>query len=266
MEMELATIADAGNSRLAEILRINLLGMDSVQLDQLDRLRDRARDEALARILEWNANPAMVIDPSKLPALPAGLTLNAGRDYTIKRKTPRFQLPPFFFVFDVESLGLHGEGFAVAGAVLSKGGINVEEFCYCSDRRFAQGAMDDRQWVDANVPQMEITHPATRALRSAFWEKWCWWKKEGAVMVADCNWPVEARFLSQCVDDAKEVRNWEGPYPILDLGSILFANGKDPLAEFPRLPSELPKHHPLMDARQSARILMETINQTATAH
>ena len=40
-----------------------------------------------------------------------------------------------------------------------------------------------------------------------------------------------------------------------DLASVLLALGSDALAVTERLPDELPAHHPMMDARQSARQL-----------
>jgi hypothetical protein len=72
---------------------------------------------------------------------------------------------------------------------------------------------------------------------------------------ADCAWPVEARFLARCVNDKPREREWQGPYPLMEIASYLEAAGMDPMKEYDRLPSELPKHNPLCDARQSARML-----------
>ena len=74
--------------------------------------------------------------------------------------------------------------------------------------------------------------------------------------MADCAWPVEANFLSACVKLNHKEREWQGPYPLHDLASVLLALGADALAVTERLPDELPAHHPLMDARQSARQLV----------
>jgi hypothetical protein len=67
---------------------------------------------------------------------------------------------------------------------------------------------------------------------------------------------VEANFLSACVRLNHAEREWQGPYPLHDLASVLLALGADALAVTERLPDELPAHHPLMDARQSARQLV----------
>lgn len=167
--------------------------------------------------------------------------------------------PQFFFVFDVESIGLHGEGFAVAWVVINKKGERQEEGMFSCPPEYACGPTKDREWVAQFIPALEVTHGDPRDLRSDFWNKWIDWKVKGALLVADCNWPVEARFLSMCIDDNHKERCWDGPYPFLDLGSMLFAAEFNPLESFERLQDELPIHHPLADARQSARILQERI-------
>lgn len=168
---------------------------------------------------------------------------------------------PYYFVFDVESIGLHGEGFAVGFYVFAADGAIQTEFVFWTDSKNAKGSREDREWVDENVPKHfgPDSYRNTRIVRDCFWDEWMHWEEKGAVMVADCNWPVESNFLSACIADDPVNRRWDGPYPFLDLGSILFALGKDPLEEFPRLPDELPKHDPLKDARQSARILKEVL-------
>jgi hypothetical protein len=171
-------------------------------------------------------------------------------------------MPDLFMVFDVESIGLHGEGFAVGWIVVgSKNPLGyVKSGCYCCPPQQAKGTDGNRLWVAQNVPVMEPTHASPREVRDAFWAEWVDWKNEGAVLVADCCWPVEARFLAACVDDDPQAREWEGPYPLHDLASVLLALGRDPLATNERMPGELPVHHPLADALQSARLLLDAIN------
>lgn len=159
-----------------------------------------------------------------------------------------------FFVFDVESIGLHGEGFAVGGGVYLENGAAQWEFRFSCPLNECAGDEDDLNWVKENCPLLEVTHRCPKTLRNSFWAEWKRAKAFGATMAADCNWPVESRFLAQCVEDDKS-RKWEGPYPFIDIGSVLLTKGKDPLGVFSREPSELPKHCPLADARQSARIL-----------
>lgn len=169
--------------------------------------------------------------------------------------------PEFFFVFDVESIGLHGEGYAFGWVVVDKKGERQEEGIFSCPPEYACGPTKDREWVAQNIPALEATHGDPHDVRNGFWNKWIEWKEKGAALVADCNWPVEVRFLTKCIDDNHKERCWNGPYPFLDLASILFALGMDPIGTFPRKPNEEPAHHPLADAKQSARILVEVLQK-----
>lgn len=166
-----------------------------------------------------------------------------------------------YFVFDVESIGLHGEAFAVAGGVYLENGAAQSEFCFACDPAAAKGDEDDRKWVAANVPVLEITHRDPVGIRESFWLEWLkaisrW----GAIeMAVECGWPVEARFLAACVDDDLQDRKWKGPLPLHEIASIMTAAGIPPLENYQRTPSETPAHNPLCDARQSARLLAESL-------
>ena len=164
-----------------------------------------------------------------------------------------------YFVLDVESVGLHGEGFAVGYVVVDSQGSELASGRFACGPEHASGTDEDRAWIEANVPPIPATHDTPAEVRERFWEAWATWKKLGAVMVADCGWPVEARFLAACVDDYPAARTWEGPYPLHDLASVALVVGDDPLAERHRRPNELPAHDPLADARQSARLLLEML-------
>ena len=81
-------------------------------------------------------------------------------------------------------------------------------------------------------------------------------------MAAECLWPVEARFIRDCItDDAQRLP--EAPYPFHEIASIMLAAGMDPMASYPRTPSEMPPHNPLADARLSARLLSEALAKIA---
>ena len=163
-----------------------------------------------------------------------------------------------FFVIDVESVGLHGEGFAVAGGVYLPNGAAQWEFRLACPIDECAGDDDDRKWVKENVPAMEETHRSPKAMRDEFWRQWMKAKAGGAVMAAECQWPVEAGFVKACIADDPS-RKWEGPYPLHEIASYLAAAGLDPMAKYDRTPSEMPMHDPLADARQSARLLSEAL-------
>lgn len=168
--------------------------------------------------------------------------------------------PTLFLVFDVESIGLHGEGFAVGYVVKRLDGEHMADGLFACLPDLAEGTDANRRWAGVNVPPLEANCCAPHEVRAKFWDVWLSWKARGAVLVADCAWPVEARFLAACVDDAPGERNWQGPYPLHDLASVLLAHGLDPLAATARRPEELPAHHPVNDAMQSARILVERLS------
>lgn len=164
-----------------------------------------------------------------------------------------------YMVFDVESIGLHGEGFAVGYVVVNSTGAEIDQGLYACPPHVAQGEQAGRDWVKANIPSIEPTFDWPSKVREAFWSKWIFWKNLGALLAADCAWPVESNFLEACVSQKPAEREWEGPYPLIDISSVIFAKGGNPLATHTRLPTELPLHQPLADARQSARLLIETL-------
>lgn len=166
-----------------------------------------------------------------------------------------------YFIFDVESVGLHGEGFAVAGGVYLANGAVQREFQYACPIDSAHSASDqDLAWVKENVPVLELTHHTPLGIRHAFWNEWLKAKRDKCVMAVECGWPVEAAFLEACVDD-DTTRNWEGPYPLHEIATYMVAAGMDPMAKYERTPSEMPPHNPLSDARLSARLLSESISR-----
>lgn len=172
------------------------------------------------------------------------------------------KFPGHFFVFDVESIGLHGEGWAVGIVILNQKGETVHEACWWCDPDIASGTHENHDWVDEHCPRPDkkFKLPDLKSVRNLFWETWLHWKNGyGAELFADCQWPVEARFLASCVDDDVDSREWDGPYPFHDIASILWSFGVDPLECKSRHADELPEHHPLHDARQSARLLFEAI-------
>lgn len=170
---------------------------------------------------------------------------------------------PLYMVFDVESIGLHGEAFAAAYVVVDADGQTLAEDWWACPPETAMGAQSDREWVAENIPPLDYTCRNPKCVRIHFWDAWRRWAGNGALLVADCGWPVEARFLAECVDDDRDSRAWAGPYPLHELATLRLARGLDPLGNEPRLPNE-PKHHPLWDAHQSARLLLEALSSAAS--
>jgi len=160
----------------------------------------------------------------------------------------------YSMVFDVESIGLHGEAFAVGYVVMDGDGNTVAEKMYACPPEYARGTREGHDWVRHNVHCIYNCN-SPQQVRTLFWIDWKEWKEKGASLWADCAWPVEARFLAECVDDEHPITEWDGPYPLHDIATLALANDIDPLRTFDRMDNELPAHNPLNDARQSARIL-----------
>lgn len=168
-------------------------------------------------------------------------------------------------VFDVESIGLHGEGFAVGYVVIEPSmGVEVEAECFACDPDEADGSPEDRAWVRKNIPAIKINCANVGSVEEKFWAVWLRWSMsmEGVLMAADCGWPVESRFLMKCVDTMPEARKFSGPYPLVEILSVLMSAGFDPMTKWKRLKSEMPEHDPVADARQSARLLIQCWNGT----
>ena len=177
----------------------------------------------------------------------------------------------YFVSIDVESVGIHGP-FISIGAVAFKNGVEVSTFygriwngLINSHLRVASN--EDRDFVTKNVlPHLGLgAEEGTEEMVNRFWEWWLGHKNTGAVMVCDCPWPVEANFLSYAVKMSPS-RTWEGPYPIIDVTSVLAVTDPNVLLAVggDRKPDELPVHHPLTDARYSARQLLEWLASCGT--
>ena len=115
-----------------------------------------------------------------------------------------------------------------------------------------------------HLPEVNCASPLE--MRNKFWSFWMTWKTRAErheidlVCVADCGTPVESNFLSACIHDDLKTRAWEGPTPLHELGTFLFAMGCDPWGTYDRLPNEMPVHNALCDARQSARLWLTLCN------
>src|SRR3990167_7921276 len=105
-----------------------------------------------------------------------------------------------YLVFDVESIGLHGEGFAFGFVIISEDGIEMVAEEHGCDPYRADGDLTDYAWVTANVTApTDCASP--REVRDLFWKHWDAAKDAGMTLVSDCLWPLEARFLEACIAD-----------------------------------------------------------------
>lgn len=188
----------------------------------------------------------------------------------------RVKPAPFFdkylMIVDVESIGLYGPPFAVGYVVVDTEwnikdrhlySVGLDYAIACCENivdgsvinnNFYYASKEDMVWALDNLPYIHATHTKFTRMYERFWTNWINWKCFGAVMCADCPYPVETNFLRECIMIDRE-RASDAPYPLYDVASVVAAAGGDPLATYNRLWNELPAHNPLADVMQSVRIL-----------
>lgn len=181
---------------------------------------------------------------------------------------------PLFLVFDVESIGLYGEGFAVGWVVIDSDGEEHESGLYACDQNKADEKYQEnaREWVNQNVPPLEFTHERPHTVRRDFLVNvLCRWLPNGLPhnklhpkvesVWTDWGYPVETNFLAKI----RTTVYWSKfkpedclPAPLHEIATLCLAADINP-DDFPRLPDELPQHNPLNDARHSARLLVNAM-------
>jgi hypothetical protein len=168
-------------------------------------------------------------------------------------------------VMDVESVGLYGDGFAVGWVVVDdQTGRTLDSGRLATSSWQAHAHHDDdRRWVARNVPPLATNCETLVDVRTGFWQAWTRWRAEGALLWADCGYPVETAFLEMCVENFPGRRQATAPYPLHEIATLRMAVGLDPTGTEERLEGELPIHDPLADARQSARLLLEALRLNA---
>lgn len=162
-----------------------------------------------------------------------------------------------YFTFDAETDGLYGQAFAIAAAVVDEQGNVLDSFC---EKCVEPGIRD--AWTRKNcLPYLsEIPDCESRAaLRQHFWAFYMRYRDD-CVIVADVPCPVEAGLLRACVEDDLETRRSQGPYPLIDVASVLFAHGIDPdVNRMAYSGYQGKRHHPLDDAVASVLCIIKAM-------
>ncbi len=128
------------------------------------------------------------------------------------------------FSLDAETNGLYGSVFAIA-AIVREDGREISRFLgRCHD------SLVTNQWVKDNVlPQLQdiaVTHQSSEELEEAFWDFWMS-HRDGAIAIAHCGYPVETGLFRRCVK-RDESREFMGPFPLHDVGTILLSLNEEP--------------------------------------
>ena len=178
---------------------------------------------------------------------------------------------------DVESIGLHGEGFSVGWCVMGLQSFEVLALgSFQCSTTLCEGEDRDREWVvgncEVNEPPKNIRglevafqfFDSPKNLRKAFFTVMRLYAAQGCVFAADCPYPVETNLIHSYIKE--QVKNpsfnsFNGPYPFLDITSMLLARGVNPMVEVERLDYEI-KHSALGDSLQSLRLLVESYDES----
>jgi len=184
-----------------------------------------------------------------------------------------------YFSLDVETLGLLGPvtsvGYCVGQPTDTGKTRIVEEGVFW--RKPTRSELDlvsdqDVEWWAQNTPDFvtgtfpslpePIQCPDIETVYDQFWSAWA--RRVGeARMICDVPWPGESRFLLGVLDrqiqKGRVAARGGAPYPILDVATVRYCAGLNPIAVEDRLSTELPRHHPLADARQSLRLFLEAL-------
>lgn len=166
------------------------------------------------------------------------------------------------FFIDAEADGLYGTFLTVGIYVISENGKELERAYYGIKR---DNMHVSEPWVRENVlpilGEYEECEDEEELLERVwyFWEKYC----ENAYAVADVQYPVECRLFEKCVQKDLQNRMNKAPFPLLDVSSVLWANGVDPLKERKELLQDGhgALHNALDDAMMSAKIIRKLLKE-----
>jgi hypothetical protein len=156
------------------------------------------------------------------------------------------------FSFDGETNGLYGQAFIIAAVVGADDGSEIANFL---GRCPIKGPVNP--WVEENVLPAVADIPVTCAsyadLLESFYPFYMTHKKDADVIAA-IPYPVETTILRDMIT-AVPSRDFDGPYPLIDIASVLKAKGHNPLSEEDYIranglivPFNGRAHHPLYDS------------------
>lgn len=161
---------------------------------------------------------------------------------------------------DAETDGLYGS-FLTVGLVVTDDAGNIIEKAYYGIKK--ENMMISDVWTRENVFSVLGDYEACEDEAELLEKVWAFWMKyrEEAYAAADVMYPVESRLFMKCVMNNESERKYLGPFPMLDLSSLLMAAGYDPLIDRAELLDEDEKqmmanktHNALNDAEMTAAI------------
>jgi hypothetical protein len=153
------------------------------------------------------------------------------------------------FFIDAETDGLHGS-FISVGIIVTDARCNeIQRFYYGVDRKTLN--VTDA-WTREHVLPILGDYEACadeEELLQKVWEAWLSYA-DNAYAVGDVIFPVEARLFQRCVLLDEPNNRYKAPFPLLDLSSLLYSKGLDPLTDRESLLEQKPEgiqHNALYD-------------------
>ena len=160
---------------------------------------------------------------------------------------------------DAETDGLYGAFLTVGMLAADISGREIERAYYGIRKENIQ--ITD-EWTKQHVLPLMGDYEVCGSEDELLEKVWAFWKRyeHDAYGVADVAYPVEARLLERCVRQYEQERKGYGPFPLLDMSSLLLARGIGPLKEREALLTQRPsgeKHNALYDVLVSAAVWRE---------
>lgn len=169
----------------------------------------------------------------------------------------------YLFV-DAETDGLYGSILTVGIVAADRRGKEIERAYYGIAKEHM--AVTDA-WVKEHVlpilGEYESCADETELLEKV-WKFWLRYQEE-AYVIADVTYPVECRLFEKCVNLDPENRKMMAPFPLMDLSSMIYAKGIEPLSDRSELAREIneqDRHNALEDALASLMIWKKHIKGT----
>jgi len=169
------------------------------------------------------------------------------------------------FSIDVETDDLYGDTFAWGVSVWDMGTKEIVR----TVGGFAELDRVVSPWCNANIvpPISEqfrgdfVKFNTRKEMRDAFWTLYMQYR-ESSIILADFQYPCESGFFTKCVLDNLKEREWLGPYPIIDLGTVLACADFDPDLDRFKFTNcnNLVKHNPIHDTITAAKTYFEVVN------
>lgn len=131
---------------------------------------------------------------------------------------------------DAETDGLYGAILTAAMVAADKNGTEIERAYYGIAR---EHMVVTDPWVKEHVLPILGEYETCRDETELLEKVWAFWLRyqDDAYVIADVTYPVECRLFETCVRHNPAERIWKAPFPLMDLSSMLYAKGIEPLTD-----------------------------------